>query len=191
MKINLETIEKLNPCRDRLENYKRRYGASDFTLEDFLNLDKITYNDKVWVAARLFTKKQSVLWAVKCAESVLHIFEEKYPNEAGYRKFLEEIKKGDLEDTNRPRLYRPSSEYPDDAYYACYSSYATYCAAYAIHIDYADFTINEHAWFAIIAARYAITAATISVFDIEAARKQQEELNLKFILEAYNETKGE
>lgn len=136
MKINLETIQKLNPCQDRLDNYKNNYDTNDFTLEEFLNLDKITYTDKVWVATGLFTKKQNVLWSIKCAESVLHLFESLYPEDKRPRDAIEAAK------------------------------------AWTIKQDEsASSAASSTGWF--------------------AAEKQQEELNLKFMLEVYNETKGE
>ena len=79
MKINKEIIQKLNPCDDRFNNYVNHYGKSNFTLEDFIVFENITYSDKVWVVTRLFTKEQNIKWSILCASKVLSIFENKYP----------------------------------------------------------------------------------------------------------------
>ena len=75
MKISTEIIKKLNPCTERFNNYLKHYEDFSGTLQEFLNLDKITYDDKVWVFTKITTKKQIIKWGILCAESVLHIFE--------------------------------------------------------------------------------------------------------------------
>ena len=75
MKINIETITRFNPCKDRLDNYLSYYSQFDGSLSEFLNLDKITFRDKVWISVRLMTRTQKVKFSILCAESVLHIFE--------------------------------------------------------------------------------------------------------------------
>jgi hypothetical protein len=170
MKINLETIQKLNPCQDRLDNYKNHYNTSDFTLEEFLKLNKIAYSDKVWVITKLFTKKQNTLWSIKCAESVLHLFENKYPEDKRPRNAIEAAKLWTL---------KQNSSAESTAWSAAWSA--------------AEAATAAAAWYA---ARYAWSAAEAATAAAESTaksstEKQQEELNLKFMLEVYNETKGE
>lgn len=52
MKIDTKYILSLNPCRDRLDNYLKHYKDFSGSLIDFLNLDKITWEDKIWVLFR-------------------------------------------------------------------------------------------------------------------------------------------
>ena len=80
MKINASAIEKFNPCKDRFDNFKSQYPDFDGSLYDFIRLENITYQDKVWVITRMFTKQQNVAWSILCVESVLHLLEEKYPS---------------------------------------------------------------------------------------------------------------
>ena len=86
--INKDIIKALNPCNDRFNNYLKHYSDFSNTLQDFLSLDNITYSDKVWVITKLFTKEQNVAWSIKCAESVLSNFESVYPNDKRPRQAL-------------------------------------------------------------------------------------------------------
>jgi len=90
MKINVETIAKMKPCTDRFDkNFLAHYPKFDSDLEEFLSLDKITYNDKIWVAKRLLNKNQLVHFAILCAQSVLTIYENKYPNDLRIKDCLD------------------------------------------------------------------------------------------------------
>ena len=92
MKINASAIEKFNPCKDRFDNFKSQYPDFDGSLYDFIRLENITYSDKVWAVTRMFTKQQNVAWSILCAESVLHLFEEKYPDDKRPRLAIEAAK---------------------------------------------------------------------------------------------------
>lgn len=89
MRINKQIIEKLKPCQDRFDNFKKHYSDFDDDLKEFILLENISYSDKVWVFTRLATKMQNVKWSLLCASKVLHLFEEKYPNDKRPRKALE------------------------------------------------------------------------------------------------------
>jgi hypothetical protein len=78
MKITTESISKLNPCKDRFDNFTLNYPNFNGSLKEFLSLENITYDDKVWVVVRLMSKNQRVRWSIMCAESVKHFYEEKY-----------------------------------------------------------------------------------------------------------------
>ena len=66
MKINRKIIEKLKPCKDRLENYVSHYGNKTFDVTEFLKLDKITHRDKLWVVLRLVDPDTQVIFAMDC-----------------------------------------------------------------------------------------------------------------------------
>jgi hypothetical protein len=89
MKITLKKIEKLNPCKDRLENFVKHNPDFKGSVRDFLSLDTITYSDKTWVCARLMTGNQRFYWARACARSVLEIFEVRRPNDSRVRELLD------------------------------------------------------------------------------------------------------
>ena len=92
--VNTKKIKALNPCKDRLANYLEHYADFEGSLKQFFNLKNITYADKTWVAFRLMTKEQAVQVAALIAESVLHIYESKYPGDDRPRKAIEAAKTG-------------------------------------------------------------------------------------------------
>jgi hypothetical protein len=52
--INLELINSLKPCQDGVSRALEHYSPDlNLTLEEFLNLDKISFKDRVWVCSRL------------------------------------------------------------------------------------------------------------------------------------------
>lgn len=71
IKVNLDIITAMSPCKDRLDNYRTNYGALTFSLVDFLALDKITALDKQWVIKRLYGISQDfwIIYALDCALS--------------------------------------------------------------------------------------------------------------------------
>ena len=125
MKISTEIIKKLNPCTERFNNYLKHYEDFSGTLQEFLNLDKITYDDKVWVFTKITTKKQIIKWGILCAESVLHIFEKEYPYDK--RPFL-------ALQAAKNYLINPSEENKKTAADAAYAAYAADATAYAVGV---------------------------------------------------------
>ena len=178
MRISTAIIKELKPCKDRLENYLKHYQDFDGTLEDFILLDKITYNDKVWVFNRLASKEQNVKWALLCASSILHIFEDKFPNDKRPRVALEAIEAW----LNNPTKENAANAANDAAYAAANAAYAAnaYSAAYAAYAAYAA----ANAANAANAAAYAAYAAA----NAAAVRINQEEVNLMFMIDALKES---
>jgi hypothetical protein len=131
MLITKEYLKSLNPCEDRYKHYLENYSDWQGTLDEFINLPKLTYNDKKWVFVRSIDKDKLRLVAADFAERVLHIYESKYPNDNRPRKAIEAARNGD---------------------YA-----AAYAAAYAAYADAAD--AADAAAYAAAAAAYAAAAA--------------------------------
>ena len=92
MLINKAVISNLSPCSSRFNNYLDHYEKFNGSLDDFLDLDKITYSDKIWVASRLLNKNQLVHFGLLCAESVLNIYEDKYPKDKRVKDCIEYLK---------------------------------------------------------------------------------------------------
>ena len=88
MNINKEYIEGLSPCADRLQNYLNHYAEWSGSLSEFLDLDKITRKDKMWVFVRSVSTDFKRRFAIEVTESVLHIFEQKYPNDKRPREAI-------------------------------------------------------------------------------------------------------
>jgi hypothetical protein len=67
IRVNKEIIKSLKPCADRYENYLKYYSDFDGQLEEFLDLEKITYQDKIWLAVRLMPRFLVEVFAIDCA----------------------------------------------------------------------------------------------------------------------------
>ena len=159
MLINQEVIVKFNPCQDRFDNFKTNYPGFNGELGKFLSLDKITYRDKVWVSMRLMTRTQKVKFAIKCAESTLHIFESKNPNDKRPRECIDYLK-------TYESFENLTQEQRDQIWKA-----RCFAAAYAADAAYAAYAADAYAYAAADAA------------DAAYARKIQEDKNLQFVLE--------
>jgi hypothetical protein len=92
--ITLETIKALKPCKDRLDNYVKHYSEKSFTHGQFMGLKNITQEDKIWVALRLIPQAKLRFAAADIAESVLDIYEAKYPNDNRPRLAIEAARNG-------------------------------------------------------------------------------------------------
>ena len=94
MLINKEFLKELKPCTERYKNFLEHYADFSGTMVEFLDLDKITYKDKIWVVKLVVKREILEQWAILCAESVLPIFEKTYPNDKRPRDCIEYLKTG-------------------------------------------------------------------------------------------------
>jgi len=151
MRINKEFLKNLKPCTDRYKNFLEHNCSFDGGFSDFLDLDTISYGDKMWVAERIIKRNQAVKWAILCAESVLPIFENRYPVEnrlSDCINFLKTVKDfnslTDVEmleiknyvDASRS-IYGVASDTSDAARAVTYATHcATHAATHAAHVVY-------------------------------------------------------
>jgi len=92
MRITREKIESVNLGANSFNNFIKYYPDFDGDLQAFINLEYVTYSDKVCAVTRLFTRQQNIRWSILCAEPVLHLFEEKYPNDKRPREAIKAAK---------------------------------------------------------------------------------------------------
>ena len=125
IKINKNVIKKFNPCKERFDNYLEHYSTFNGSFDDFLDLDKISYFDKIWIAKKVLNKNELVHFAVLCAQSVLSIYENKYPNDSRVRDCIEYMMNitdfSNLDPTKLNKLKELRS--------AAYAAYKAACAA--------------------------------------------------------------
>ncbi len=151
MKINTEMI--INVLDEKYpyikEDLIKNYGNFDGSLEDFLKLEKISFNDKIFFALRFVDKNTRVKFAVKCAEYVLPIFEEKFSDDKILRNcidFLNSI--DDFNNLNHEQL-KLLRFHRDSAYSAAVfssskaASLASYSSAYAAAAAFASHATNS------------------------------------------------
>ena len=67
LKIDTKTIQTLNPCKDRFDNWLEHYDNKTYTVKQFFALDNITHSDKLWVVLRLVSNETKVIFALDCA----------------------------------------------------------------------------------------------------------------------------
>ena len=69
LKINTELIANLKPCHNRFDNWRIHYDNFNGTIIDFLELEKITHRDKIWVSVRVLPRELVEVFAIDCAFS--------------------------------------------------------------------------------------------------------------------------
>ena len=69
LKINTELIASLKPCSHRFDNWRIHYDNFNGTIIDFLELENITAEDKIWVSVRVLPRELVEVFAIDCAFS--------------------------------------------------------------------------------------------------------------------------
>ena len=201
MLIDKNVLKNLKPCADRYKNFLEFHAEFSGTFSDFIDLSNVSYEDKIWVSTRVLNRNQLVSFAVLCADSVLHIFEAKFPEDkrvANLLIFMKSIKDfSNITDAEKVELERLRTETRNAANAAARSAYCTaaaYAAARSAYYTAAADTAYYTAAAADTAAAYAAyyTAADADATDATAtaayaaARKQQQDLNLTFLKQVGN-----
>lgn len=203
MIIDKYYLKSLDPCADRYKNYLENYKDFSGTLSEFLDLPNITLRDKCWVYFRSVPTNNIPLIAADIAESVLHIFEDKYPGDFRPRKAIESARSASASahyfvslavTADEPDFIAAPTSAADAAIYfvflALSSDEPAYYAARAAPAA-ADAAIYAAAYaaraastastpFAVIAAADAATSATVYAYNA-CDRKNQLEIMKKWI----------
>lgn len=132
MKVNVIKIKALNPCKSRLDAFLVNHASFSGTMHKFLNLENVPHTDKVWVYFRLIPKELIGKIAADIAESVLNIYESKYPNDNRPRLAIEAARSG----VNCRNAYDAYNAYTAFAYPAYDAYAAAYAAAFAAFAAY-------------------------------------------------------
>ena len=167
MKTTIAKIKTYHPCNNRWKKLISVHGIDpdkELTPIDILKSNGI--KDAIW-GLRTFEEKNKVyLFCADVAESVLHLFENKYPNDKRVRQAIEAIRLFVDGKIDRIELKKAA----DAAYDAAYAAYAAaayadadaaYDAAYAAYAD-ADAYADAYADYAAAAAYDAYDAARIN-----------------------------
>lgn len=73
MLINLDLIERFNPCNSRISHYMDYYGITDFTIDEFIRLEHLLESDKIWLLTRLLTDDQAAIFGLDIAFRCLEL----------------------------------------------------------------------------------------------------------------------
>lgn len=180
MKITAAKIKAFNPCKSRFNNFVQQYPGFSGDVEDFLTLENICYQDKVWVALRLLSHRQGVYFALMCASSQLDAFEKNRPGDDRPRKALIAVEAW----LNRPTEKNRQAAYAAAAY-AVDAASGVFNASVSAAVDAAHGVSASSAVSAAFSASYAAVAAA----PVFAAETQQQELHLLFLAEAFRARK--
>ncbi len=187
MKITKEEIKALNPlnpCRSGWKWYLE--NQEEDLLKLLLNANNNNPADARWLFTKLMTKEQCIKIAIYSARQVLHIFEDKYPEDKRPRKAIESAEnylKDPSEENKKAAAY---AAYVPATYAAYAAAYAAYAAAYAAYAAYAPATYAAAAADAAAAAADAAAAAAAYAVYAPAtyAAYAKKELQEKIIIEA-------
>ena len=70
--ITLEKIDKHNPCVRGRDNLIYYYGTEfKYTIREFLSLDNISYDDKIWLMSKVLRIDTLQRWSIACASTQL------------------------------------------------------------------------------------------------------------------------
>ena len=177
MLITKDYLKSLSPCEDRYEHYLTHYKDWSGTLEEFLDLPKLTHNDKKWVFVRSIHKNKLRLVAADFAERVLHIYESKYPNDDRPRKAIEAARNGNITDAAFAARADAADAAFADAAFAAYAAFAAARAAARATDAYAA------------AARAAYAAAAYAAYARLSEEKAQLEIMKRYAREALKQVK--
>jgi hypothetical protein len=173
--INKTMLESLNPCKDRFDNYLEHYSDFNGSFKDFLDLDKISESDKIWVFLKISSQNQLEFFAWDCAFQAAA-----YDAAAAYAAAYDAA-------AADAAAYAAAAYAADAAAYAAaYATYAADAAAYAAAAaayaaDAAAYAADAaDAAYAADAAAYAAAAAAATAARVEEIKRQIH--TIKFIL---------
>ena len=157
MKTTLNEIRKYNPCKDRWEKLLKHLGKtkSDDAPLDFMTiLEDIGIKDTCW-CLRTKDYKDYCLFLADLAESVLHIYENKYADDKRPRQAIQAIRNWKQELISDEQLKNYA-----DAAYAAYANHVVYAANLAASANVANVAYVA-AYVADSANAYSAANATI------------------------------
>jgi len=169
MKITKDEIKELKPCEPAWKWYLTKSTQTEDLYELLTEVSKESFEWSCWLFTNLMTKRQCVQIAIFSAEKVLHIYEDKYDNNAP-RKAIEAAKNWLANPTEENRqladvAFRAARAAGDAAWDAAGdAAWAT--AAWAA--DAAFRAARAAAWDVAWAARAAAEAAAEAVWNAEA-----------------------
>ena len=189
IKITLRQLKTLQACEPGIIWFKKQ---KDKSLKGIVKnlLDDNHFDYVKWLLKNLLTKEQNQLWAINSAESVLGLFETKYPNDLRPRQAIQAAKDFLAGKITAYDAYAAAHAAADAAYAAHAAAYAAaHAAAYAADAaDAADAAAHAAHAAANAAAYAAANAAAYAANAAADARKQKQTEICNFALVLLGET---
>ena len=102
-RITLKYLNNINACEGGIKYYNMLGETNLFKLiEKGIEDSKFDYCN--WLIARCMSRKQCLMYALHAAESVLHLYEDKYPNDNRPRLAIESVKAVIRRDNKKNRV---------------------------------------------------------------------------------------
>jgi hypothetical protein len=89
--VSLTYLRKLSACSEAIKEFKARKEHNTRKILNLLSQEK-RWDWFSWFAVRLMTHKQKVAWAIFCAEQVINIYEQQYPDDSRPRDAIKAAK---------------------------------------------------------------------------------------------------
>jgi hypothetical protein len=195
--ITSELIASLEPCKERHQNYLKHYKNKTLSLKEFLQLEHLTYTDKLWVWNRVASKDIACKWALTCALTSLPFFEAKYPNDRRPREALEAMQQLMKDPSLMKNCWAAANKAAEAfiemgfkrEYEAQAAAHSACCAAHTAYTAFHEnTTVNNTARSqAIAAANAAAEAAYLAHKKLGISLEQQEKINLEMLVKLYEE----
>ena len=152
--ISVNYLNKLGACSEAVEMLKNQKETDPIKiLQGCMKINHFDWAN--WLIVRLMTRKQNLQYSVFAAESIINIYEKKYPNDKRPRRAIEAAKKVLKYDSKKNRAY---AAYAATAAYAAANTAAN-AAAYAAYAAYAVANAAANAANAAVHAAYAAVHA--------------------------------
>ena len=131
MKVTAKQLIKAGCCSSGVDPYFKGINRKQWDVKKLLALaiKQGNYQDCRYGLSYMMTKIQRVEWAVYCAEQVLHLFEDKHPDDKRPRLAIKAAKKYLKNPTDKNAYAAYAAAYAGAAYAAAYAAYAAADAA--------------------------------------------------------------
>lgn len=184
MKITKQKIESLGPCIDGYNWYL--FNGTEDLLETLLKVNEERPSWVTWALLKLMSKIQYLTLSIFSSEQILHLFENKYPNDKRPRLAIEAAKAVLFNNTEENRRICAKAEisamdasndvYNTEGFHNCDSySNAAYAAARAardVFYSYTNYTYTDNSF-------HITKLAALECMTPGAGRKSLEELIIK------------
>lgn len=191
-KVTIPIIKEFNPCQSGLDNLIKHYPKLNMLMSEFLALEQIPYNDKIWLTNIIVDRIILKQWAVECAEQVLSNYNELFPKDNRLTDCIETTKRyleGNESIANvKTAMFaaRSAAKSTESAITAWGAKYAAMSAAWA-----ADSAMSNTGWSAEAAADWAAESAKCAAVDFKSIKFEQTNINLSLLIALIDNFKGD
>ncbi len=159
-KVTIPFIKEFNPCQYGLDNLTKHYPKLDMLIGEFLKLEHIPYEDKLWLSNKIVDITVLKQWAVECAEQVLSNYNEAYPSDSRITDCIETTKRylegnESLENLNTARSAARSAAESAAWSAARSAACAAWSAAWSTAASTAESAAESTAWSAARSAAWS------------------------------------